>query len=236
MKTFESIKLIYIFVFFFKINIMKKIYYVIFGLFVLSSCKNSQVLLFQNIPENIVETSIPEPIIKNGDILDISITSLNNQSTNIFSPTNPNQFGTLRNLESRKLEGYLVDNSGNIEIPIIGKLKAKGLTCSFLSQSIKIKLEEFIKTPFVRSKIINFSNKNDNHKDLHHVHTNHMHTHDTDIQYEYHKHADHTHPDHIHLLDCLPTISDSNTITVSLNSDLELNLKKIFKLLQYINI
>ena len=137
-------------------NIMKKIYYIICGLFLLSSCKSSQVLLFQNIPENIVETSIPEPIIKNGDILDISISSLNNQSTSIFSPTNPNQFGTLRNLESRKLEGYLVDSSGNIEIPIIGKLKAKGVTCSFLSQSIKMKLEEFIKTPFVRSKIINF--------------------------------------------------------------------------------
>ena len=41
-------------------------------------------------------------------------------------------------------------------MPIIGKLKVKGLTCSFLSESIKIKLEEFIKTPFVRSKIINF--------------------------------------------------------------------------------
>ena len=90
--------------------------------------------------------------------------------------------------------------------------------------------------PALCHNLINFSNQNDNHKDLHHVHTNHMHTHDTDIQDEYHTHADHTHPDHIHLLDCLPTISDSNTITVSLNSDLELNLKKIFKLLQYINI
>ena len=86
--------------------------------------------------------------------------------------------------------------------------------------------------------LINFNNQNTEHTHPDHTHGNHTHADHLCID---HTHADHpciddTHADHTHLLDCLPTISDSNTITVSLNSDLELNLKKIFKLLQYINI
>ena len=85
--------------------------------------------------------------------------------------------------------------------------------------------------------------KNTNHIHTHHTHPDTpyiVHTHAVNTCID-HTHADHpyihhTHADHTHLLDCFPTISDSNTITVSLNSDLELNLKKIFKLLQYINI
>ena len=37
-------------------------------------------------------------------------------------------------------------------------------------------------------------------------------------------------------INCVPTILDSNLIIVNLNGDLEIKLKKIFKLLQYVNI
>ena len=92
--------------------------------------------------------------------------------------------------------------------------------------------------PLLCNNLINFNNQTNTHAQTDHTHTDHTHTD--------HTHTDHTHPPHIqtdhlctdtsHLLDCFPTISDSNTITVSLNSDLEINLKKIFKLIQYINI
>jgi polysaccharide export outer membrane protein len=66
------------------------------------------------------------------------------------------KIGTIRDAEARKLDAFLVDSFGNIDIPYIGKIKAYGLTCSSLSDSIKNKLLEFVKTPSVSTKILNF--------------------------------------------------------------------------------
>ena len=112
-------------------------------------------MLFKNIPENI-KVKIPEAVITYGDLIDVNISSLNNQSTSIFSPTTLGKIGTIRNAEARKLDGYLVDGMGNIDLPILGKIKALGLTCSSLSESIKLKLKEYVQNPNVRTKILNF--------------------------------------------------------------------------------
>jgi polysaccharide export outer membrane protein len=112
-------------------------------------------VLFENIPENL-EIKIPEAVITFGDLLDVRISSLNNLSTSIFTPIAMDKIGTIRNAEARKLDGYLVDSSGNIDIPYLGKVKAIGLTCSLLSESIKIELKEYVKNPSVRTKILNF--------------------------------------------------------------------------------
>ena len=112
-------------------------------------------MLFKNIPENL-EIKIPEAVITFGDIIDVRISSLNNLSTSIFSPIAMDKIGTIRNAEARKLDGYLVDGLGNIDLPILGKIKAYGLTCSSLSESIKKKLKEYVQNPNVRTKILNF--------------------------------------------------------------------------------
>ena len=108
-----------------------------------------------NIPENI-KVKIPEAVITYGDLIDVNISSLNNQSTSIFSPTTLGKIGTIRNAEARKLDCYLVDGMGNIDLPILGKIKALGLTCSSLSESIKLELKEYVQNPNVRTKILNF--------------------------------------------------------------------------------
>ena len=126
----------------------------IFLFFILTSCSNSKVL-FKNIPDHI-KLKIPEAVITYGDLIDVNISSLNNQSTSIFSPTTLGKIGTIRNAEARKLDGYLVDGMGNIDLPILGKIKALGLTCSSLSESIKLKLKEYVQNPNVRTKILNF--------------------------------------------------------------------------------
>ena len=126
----------------------------IFLFFILTSCSNSKVL-FKNIPENIT-LKIPEAVITYGDLIDVNISSLNNQSTSIFSQNSIDKIGTNRNVEARKLEGYLVDGLGYIDLPILGKIKAFGLTCSSFSEAIKLKLKEYIQNPNVRTKILNF--------------------------------------------------------------------------------
>ena len=133
---------------------LKKYIYLILLFLLVASCSNSKVL-FRNIPENI-KVKIPEAVITYGDLIDVNISSLNNQSTSIFSPTTLGKIGTIRNAEARKLDGYLVDGMGNIDLPILGKIKALGLTCSSLSESIKLKLKEYVQNPNVRAKILNF--------------------------------------------------------------------------------
>ena len=133
---------------------LKKCFFFIISFFIIQGCSKSKVL-FKNIPENL-EIKVPEAVITFGDIIDVRISSLNNLSTSIFSPIAMDKIGTIRNAEARKLDGYLVDSSGNIDIPYLGKVKAIGLTCSSLSESIKIKLEEYVKNPSVRTKILNF--------------------------------------------------------------------------------
>ena len=133
---------------------LKKYFLLIISFFSIVSCSSSKVL-FKNIPENL-EIKIPEAVITYGDLIDVKISSLTNQSTSIFSPIAMDKIGTIRDAEARKLDAYLVDRSGNIDIPYIGKIKAYGLTCSSLSDSIKNKLLEFVKTPSVSAKILNF--------------------------------------------------------------------------------
>ena len=133
---------------------LKKYFLLIISFISIVSC-TSEKILFKNIPENI-SIKVPEAVITYGDLIDVKISSLTNQSTSIFSPIAMDKIGTIRDAEARKLDAYLVDSSGNIDIAYIGKIKAYGLTCSSLSDSIKIKLLEYVKTPSVSTKILNF--------------------------------------------------------------------------------
>lgn len=122
-------------------------------LLLFASCSNNK-LLFKNIPENL-SIAMPDAIITNGDILDINIASLNRESTLIFSQ-NSNNNNWSYNLETRIIDGYLVDSSGYIEMPIVGSIKASGLTCFEFSEFLKISLKEYVLNPSVRTKILNF--------------------------------------------------------------------------------
>jgi len=54
------------------------------------------------------------------------------------------------------IQSYLVDQSGNIEFPIIGKLKIGGLTRSEALQLLQDKIGFYIKKPIVNLRIMNF--------------------------------------------------------------------------------
>jgi polysaccharide export outer membrane protein len=126
-----------------------------FVLLSLVSCSSNKIL-FKDVPEN-TSIKIPEAVITNGDLIDINISSLNNLSTSIFSAQQSmDKIGSIRNSEARKLDGYLVDSLGNVDIPIIGIIKASGMTCSALSESIKNDIKEYVLNPNVRIKILNF--------------------------------------------------------------------------------
>nr|WP_243739229.1 polysaccharide biosynthesis/export family protein [Flavobacterium sp. 245] len=71
-----------------------------------------------------------------------------------YSTTNNNRLDVTRGQETVQL--YLVDQSGNIEFPVIGKLKVSGLTRTEALKMLQEKIGTYIKNPIINLRIMNF--------------------------------------------------------------------------------
>ncbi len=94
------------------------------------SCSTKkEVIYFQNLDNdskinNLDFKGYDELLIKNDNILRIQIFSPNPEETIEFNKTN--NYQTATNLDILKIEGYLVDNKGYINFPILGKVNVGG--------------------------------------------------------------------------------------------------------------
>lgn len=71
-----------------------------------------------------------------------------------YSTTNNSRLDITRGQETVQL--YLVDQSGNIEFPVIGKLKVSGLTRTEVLKMLQEKIGKYIKNPIINLRIMNF--------------------------------------------------------------------------------
>src|ERR1700741_3235454 len=134
--------------------------HIIVGLFitgVLSSCVSTrQAIYFNGVNDGTISanTPVPEPIIRKNDILSISVTSLNPTATEIFNT--PNTSGA--NTQGNNVSGYLVNVDGSIQFPILGNIKAEGLTKDQLKETITKKLvdRQLLTDPIVTIRLLNF--------------------------------------------------------------------------------
>lgn len=122
-----------------------------------SSCTSSKnIAYFSSVGDTSYASKPPRDIpIQSNDLLAISISSLNPQASAIFnSNTNSNSSNTT-NSEST---GYLVNSEGNIQLPILGNIKAAGLTKSQLKDNItnSILEKKLLIDPIVSVRQINF--------------------------------------------------------------------------------
>ena len=130
-------------------------------IFFLTSCVNTKKVTYFN---NISDTELPAqespiPVIQNGDLLSISVTSLSPDVTTIFNaPNNPAGSSYLSGSILAQAVGYLVDRDGDIDFPMLGTLKAAGLTEKTLKDSIAHKLEDrkLLFDPIVTVRLLNF--------------------------------------------------------------------------------
>jgi len=140
----------------------KTISFYLLALLLLSSCgsyKNIpyyQDLNFSKASQEDVKNYSPLTI-QPADILGINVNSRNPESSSIFNynlnRVNGNNFD---NSTDNPVTGYLVDEKGEIELPIIGTLKVSGLTTSQLREKMKPILLTYYKDPLVSIRIINF--------------------------------------------------------------------------------
>lgn len=129
-------------------------------LIVLNSCASkSEVVYFQDVSnfETIVNEDNFAPKFKIDDVVSIHISTLNPEASAPF-----NLFRAPSQSEVTKLGGtiqqvdYLVDQSGEIDFPVIGKIKIAGLSPEELRISLREKLTDYLKNPIINIRLQNF--------------------------------------------------------------------------------
>jgi len=127
----------------------------IFGVIFMFSCTVSKnfkhyVYLADSIKANHLSVQLYQiPKLRIGDRLQITVTALNTQAAQAFNQTYVN----ISNLSN----GYLINNSGNIQFPQIGNVKVEGLTTDSVEKVLENKLVEYLNNPVVTCNQINFN-------------------------------------------------------------------------------
>jgi len=132
-------------------------------LYLFSSCRSAkQLTLFQKVSASDPDTiSVPESkytIIQSGDILSITVNSLSAPASTFFNPyvrSTATSTG-VTTLAAQEAPGYLVDENGNIELPLIGDLKLAGLSTLGAKALIKDSLTKYLKEPTVTLRVVNY--------------------------------------------------------------------------------
>jgi polysaccharide biosynthesis/export protein len=130
----------------------------------LTSCVNyKKAVYFNNLTEGIIKSSSTgsPSLIQNNDILSISVSSLNPEASAIFNTPNNSTTtpaaaaGSAGTMQS---SGYLVKSDGSIQFPILGEIKAAGLTKEQLELIIKETLvnKKLLIDPIVTIRYLNF--------------------------------------------------------------------------------
>jgi polysaccharide biosynthesis/export protein len=130
----------------------------ILTLTVISSCTSGKNLrYFPGIQDGAIQsnTPFPESVIQKSDILSITVSDLNPDAAVIFTSTNAG--GAAASGGGAPI-GYLVNTEGNIQFPMIGSIKAEGLTKNQLKDKIAKTLvdKKILLDPIISIRFINF--------------------------------------------------------------------------------
>ena len=132
-----------------KTNVMKgnkilTVFALSIALLALASCRSAREVVYMqdSYTEDIQKIKNFQDIkIKPGDMLSIFVSHKEPTLSALFNPQGSSPSGSSSSLGQR-LSGYTVDLEGNIDFPIVGRIKVAGLTRSELSTMIRDKLDE----------------------------------------------------------------------------------------------
>ena len=129
--------------------------------FSIASCTTTQKTTYF---ESVTDMSIPtafenyEPIIQKNDILSVYISSLNPEASAVFNAPNTQATSTSTTTGSTSAGGYLVNSEGNIQLPILGTVKAAGITKKQLKANITSSIvdKKLLIDPIVTIRHLNY--------------------------------------------------------------------------------
>jgi polysaccharide export outer membrane protein len=134
----------------------------ILSILVFSSCVNTKksTYFYGSIDGTIAtETSVPESFIQKNDILSIAVSSPNPEATAMFNPQIVSgSYNQSLSTDQASNTGYLVNSEGFIQFPILGNIKAAGLTKANLEDSISTTLLQkgLLRDPVISIRFLNF--------------------------------------------------------------------------------
>ncbi|MCK4662137.1 MAG: polysaccharide export protein [Bacteroidales bacterium] len=139
---------------------MYKLLISILILFTFSSCLQNKNLYYLQDIDNQIEDSINQANINNyriqaHDILSIQIHGLDKKNISIFNIYSEN-ISSYNNEAGLYLNGYIVNETGEIELPVIGKVEVINLTINEIQNKLNNLIGEFLKGAIVSVKLISF--------------------------------------------------------------------------------
>ena len=130
--------------------------FVVTVLFFSSCVRHKKLILINNQEQNVYALENEDFKIQKGDLLDIKVVGLDQKSLDIFnrkiSGNATSQFGEA----ALFISGYIVDNLGYIELPIVGKIEVANKTLDEVKKSVSQEMIKYYKHFTVDVKIINY--------------------------------------------------------------------------------
>jgi polysaccharide export outer membrane protein len=132
-----------------------------FIVFSIASCSTTQkTTYFESVTDMSIPTALEnyEPIIQKNDILSVYISSLNPEASAVFNAPNTQATSTSTTTGSTSAGGYLVNSEGNIQLPILGTVKAAGITKKQLKANITSSIvdKKLLIDPIVTIRHLNY--------------------------------------------------------------------------------
>jgi len=125
-----------------------------------TSCTNMKKVVYLNdVNGTVIKNTVDdlEPVIQKNDLLSISVTSPNAQASQPFNTAVTVSTQTI-GYTATQAAGYLVDQDGYIDMPMLGRMKAAGLTKKELKEKITTSLvdNKYLLYPVVNVRYLNF--------------------------------------------------------------------------------
>ncbi len=143
---------------------IKKFVLLIVSSSLLTSCYNYKRLIyirddakqFSDRP-TVIATQPKEYLLHVNDVLSINVQSPEPNVTDIFNISlGSGNYLSTANPANLYLAGYLIDNLGNVKLPIIGDIHVKGLTIGDAERVIQEEVDKYLKQANVVVKLLSF--------------------------------------------------------------------------------
>lgn len=126
------------------------------SVFILTSCASRKdVVYFQNTGdfETLVDKNSITPKFKVDDVLSIYVSTLDNEASAPFNLFRGSSEGGIR----PEQVDYLIDKEGEIDFPVVGKIKVSGLSSEELRVLLREELSAYLKDPIINIRLRNFT-------------------------------------------------------------------------------
>lgn len=119
---------------------------------IFTSCATREKVVYLQGDQTTFEQAINyAPTLQSDDQLVITVSAIDLESTTPFNQTNP----YIQSNRQDTKQTYLIDQNGEIDYPVLGKIKLGGMTRNDAMSFMKDLLKEYIKDPSVNIQIVN---------------------------------------------------------------------------------